>query len=94
MSDAWLNLTKRARRVRDDRPDAMPHGFDTRVLALVREARAEYAEDMIVLGLWRRFVCAGSLLLIAVAVVNYGVLVDPHDLFDPAHAVAVLSYLE
>ncbi len=94
MSDVWRNLTKRARRVRDERPDAMPYGFDTRVLALVREARAEHAEDMIVLGLWRRFVCVGSVLLIAVAVVNYGVLVDPHDLLDPAHAVAVLSYLE
>jgi len=94
MADAWTELTKRARRVPDERPDAMPYGFDTRVLALAREARAEEAEDLVVLGLWRRFVCAGSVLLIAVAAVNYGVVVDPHDFLDPAHAVAILSYLE
>lgn len=91
--DPWRLLADRARASQEARDEQMPRGFDTRVLAALRETRSEGLDGSL-LALLRRMAGVGfAILLISIAANQRALLSSQEfaaDLDDPAAAL----YLE
>lgn len=67
---AWQKLVTAARRVRDDRDEAAPYGFSTRVVAMAMAARETSMGSIFERFSWRALGLAGLLAITSVAA-NY-----------------------
>ena len=66
----WEKLVAAARRVRDDRPEAAPYGFSTRVVATAMSTDARSTGTLFERWSWRALAVAGIFAAVGV-VTNY-----------------------